>query len=141
MNDRVGAGLGLSALFAVAIGVIVAQSTLVSLLQAVGIGSYIGAGLGPLPATFAVFAGYVVPALFGPAAELLLVDAVLGQLLPGVLPGFGWAALLLAVLVLLNLRGVDLFARLQTVLTFAMLVFLMLTALVAFTAPAAPQPA
>jgi amino acid transporter len=87
-----------------------------------------------------VFAGYVVPALFGPAAELLLVDAVLAQLLPGTLPGFGWAALLLGVLVLLNLLGTDVFARVQTALTFIMLVFLLLTAAVGLggtpTAPA-----
>ena len=117
--------LGLATLVAVAVGVIVAQSTMVSLLQATAIGgwgfvgamaigfalmlcnsatyaelalmmprasgmsAYIQAGLGPLPAIFAVFAGYVVPALFGPAAELLLVDAVLGQLLPATLPALG----------------------------------------------------
>lgn len=175
MNDS-RPGLGFAALFAVAIGVIVAQSTIVSLLQATaiggwgiagamaigwalmmansatyaelalmmpratGIGAYIGAGLGPLPAVFAVFAGYVVPALFGPAAELLLVDAVLAQLLPGLLPGFGWAALLLAVLVLLNLLGTDVFARVQTALTFTMLVFLALTALAAFGGAGTPLP-
>jgi amino acid transporter len=172
-------GLGFAALFSVAIGVIVAQSTIVSLLQAVGIAgwgfvaalavgwllmlcnsatyaelalmmpratgisAYVNAGLGPLPAIFAVFAGYVVPALFGPAAELLLVDAVLGQLLPGTLPAFGWAALLLVVLVVLNLRGMDVFARVQTALTFSMLVFLVLTAVWAFASSgarsAAPQ--
>jgi len=165
--------LGLLTLLAVAVGVIVAQSTMVSLLQATAIGgwgfvgamavgvvlmacnsatyaelalmmprangmsAYIQAGLGPLPAIFAVFAGYVVPALFGPAAELLLVDAVLGQLLPATLPALGWAALLLGVLVLLNLLGTDVFARVQTVLTFTMLAFLVLTGLAAFGAPAA----
>ena len=108
--------LGFAALFSVAVGVIVAQSTMVSLLQAVGIGgwgfvgalaigwllmacnsatfaelalmmpragglsAYCQAGLGHFPAIVAVFAGYVVPALFGPAAELLLVDAVVGEL-------------------------------------------------------------
>ncbi len=169
MNTNTTPSLGFAVLFSVAIGVIVAQSTIVSLLQAVGIagwgfvgalavgyvlmlcnsatyaelalmmpratgiGTYVAAGLGPLPAIFAVFAGYVVPALFGPAAELLLVDAVLGQVLPGTLPAFGWAALLLAVLVVLNLRGTDVFARVQTALTFTMLVFLLLTGLVAFT--------
>jgi amino acid transporter len=107
--------------------------------RATGIGAYIGAGLGPLPAIFAVFAGYVVPALFGPAAELLLVDAVLAQLLPGVLPGFVWAALLLVVLLVLNLLGTDVFARVQTTLTFVMLVFLLLVAVVGLGgAPSAP---
>ncbi len=177
MNDNATPSLGFAALFSVAIGVIVAQSTIVSLLQAVGIagwgfagalavgyvlmlcnsatyaelalmmpratgiGTYVAAGLGPLPAIFAVFAGYVVPALFGPAAELLLVDAVLGQVLPGTLPAFGWAAILLVVLVVLNLRGTDVFARVQTALTFTMLVFLALTAVAAFgSGGAAPKP-
>lgn len=166
-------GLGLKPLFAVAIGVIVAQSTIVSLLQAVGIAgwgfagamalgwalmmansatyaelalmmpraegisAYIRAGLGPLPAIFAVFAGYIVPALFGPAAELLLVDAVLDQVLPQALPAMAWAALALAVLVALNLRGTDVFARVQTVLTFAMLVFLGLSGAWALAGPVA----
>lgn len=156
--------LGLATLLAVAIGVIVAQSIVVSLPQATaiggwgfvaalgigwmlmmcnsatyaelalmqpratGMGSSIGAGLGLLPAIFAGFAGYVVPALFGPAAELLLVDAVLAQLLPGLLPGFGWAALLLGVLLLLNLLDTDVLARVQKALTFVMLAFLLLTA-------------
>ncbi|MEY2688469.1 MAG: hypothetical protein RL375_2667 [Pseudomonadota bacterium] len=168
-----GGGLGFAALFAVAIGVIVAQSTMVSLLQAVGIagwgffgalalgyvlmwcnsasyaelalmmpraegiGTYVRAGLGPLAAIFAVFAGYVVPALFGPAAELLLVDAVLDQLVPHVLPAYGWAAILLLGLVALNLRGTDVFARVQTVFTFAMLVFLALTGAWALGGPSA----
>ena len=171
-------GLGLKPLFAVAIGVIVAQSTIVSLLQAAGIAgwgfaaalalgwalmmansatyaelalmmpraegisAYIRAGLGPLPAIFAVFAGYIVPALFGPAAELLLVDAVLDQVLPKTLPAMAWAGIVLGVLVLLNLRGTDVFARVQTVLTFAMLVFLGLSGAWALAGPvAAPAPA
>jgi len=169
--------LGPLTLLAVAVGVIVAQSTMVSLLQAVGIAgwgfvgamaigfvlmmcnsatyaelalmmprasgmsAYIQAGLGPLPAIFAVFVGYVVPALFGPAAELLLVDAVLGQLLPNSLPALAWAAILLGVLVLLNLRGADVFARVQTVLTFTMVVFLLVTGGTALaSAPAAGSP-
>ncbi|MFM2120706.1 MAG: hypothetical protein RL722_2174 [Pseudomonadota bacterium] len=160
------AGLGLAALLAVAIGVIVAQGTMVSLLQGVGIAgwgffgalaigfvlmlcnsatyaelallmpraeglsTYIRAGLGPLAAIFAVFAGYVVPALFGPAAELLLVDAVMEQVVgSAAVPGWVWAGGLLAVLVALNLRGTDVFARVQTVFTFAMLVFLLLCGL------------
>jgi len=157
--------LGLAALLSVAIGVIVGQSTLVSLLQSAGmagwgflgamaigcvlmlinsatfaelallmpraggLGGYCEAALGPFPAVFAVFAGYVVPAMFGPAAELLLVDGVMAQLLPGALPAMGWAALLLGALLLLNLLGTDVFARLQTALTFTMLGFLAITGL------------
>jgi amino acid transporter len=158
-------GLGLAALFSVAIGVIVGQSTIVSLLQAVGISGwgfigamaigyglmlcnsasfaelallmpragglsgYCEAALGHFPALFAVFAGYVVPALFGPAAELLVVGGVMDQLLPGTLPTLVWAGGLLGVLVVLNLLGTDVFAKLQTALTFTMLAALGITGL------------
>lgn len=158
-------GLGLAALFSVAIGVIVGQSTIVSLLQAVGISGwgflgamaigyglmlcnsasfaelallmpragglsgYCEAALGHFPAIFAVFAGYVVPALFGPAAEMLVVGSVMDQLLPGTLPTLAWAGLLLGVLVVLNLLGTDVFAKLQTGLTFTMLAALGITGL------------
>ena len=155
--------LGLAALFSVAIGVIVGQSTIVSLLQAVGISGwgilgamaigyglmlcnsasfaelallmpragglsgYCEAALGHFPAIFAVFAGYVVPALFGPAAEMLVVGSVMDQLLPGTLPMLAWAGGLMGVLVVLNLLGTDVFARLQTALTFTMLAALGIT--------------
>ncbi|MBP6675494.1 MAG: APC family permease [Vitreoscilla sp.] len=157
--------LGLAALFSVAIGVIVGQSTIVSLLQAVGISGwgflgamaigyglmlcnsasfaelallmpragglsgYCEAALGHFPAIFAVFAGYVVPALFGPAAEMLVVGGVMDQLLPGTLPTLAWAGLLMGVLVVLNLLGTDVFAKLQTGLTFTMLAALGITGL------------
>ena len=142
--------LGLAALSAVAMGVIVCQSGLVSLLQAAGLagwgfltamglaallmaanaaafaelalmmpragglGAYCEAALGPWAAVVAVFAGYVVPALFGPAAELLLVGQVVADLGGPHIPPLAWAVGLLGVLLGLNLRGTDVFARVQT---------------------------
>lgn len=172
------ATLGLTALLAVATGALVAQSTVVSLLQATGlagwgvlpamaiggalmlcnsatyaelalmmpqargVGSYIAAGLGPVPAIFAVFAGYVVPGLFGPAAELLLVDAVLDATLPAAVPPHGVAAGLMLTLLALNLRGIDAFARVQTALSATMVAALTLTAAwVAVAATPLPQSA
>jgi amino acid transporter len=171
MNSKLTAkrGIGFISLFCIAIGVIVGQSTIVSLLQAAGIAgwgflgamgiayvlmlcnsatyaelalmmphrgglsAYCEASLGHFPAIFAVFAGYVVPALFGQAAELMLVDNVMVQLLPGRMPPMGWAVLLLAVLAVLNYLGTNVFARTQTLLTVVMLVFLFLTGIVAVT--------
>ena len=165
--SRAGRSIGFFSLFCIAIGVIVGQSTIVSLLQATGIAGwgFLGAmaiayglmlcnsatyaelalmmprhgglsanceaSLGHFPAIFAVFAGYVVPALFGPAAELLLVDSVMSQLLPGVMPAMGWAVLLLGTLVVLNFLGTNVFARTQTLLVVVMLLFLTLTGAVA----------
>lgn len=162
-------GFGFTALFAVSIGVIVAQLGIVSLMQGVGIGgwgffvaliaafglavanamayaemalmmpraeslsSYVEAAVGNFPAILLVFAGYITPVIFGIPVELILVDWVLQQIAPGVFPHFGWAIGLLGVLVVLNLLGTDIFARVQTALSFVMLIFMIMTAAVALS--------
>lgn len=99
--------------------------------------SYAEAALGNFPAILLVFAGYVTPSIFGIPVELILVDSVLQQIMPGVLPNFAWAVALLGVLVVLNILGTDIFAKLQTTLSFVMLVFMLLTGLSALAGPAA----
>ena len=85
--------------------------------QAAGLSRYTEVALGPFPAIVATFSGYIVVAVFGVAAELLLVDAVVQRLLPGRVPVQAVAFCVLLLAVLLNVVGVDLFARLQNVLT------------------------
>lgn len=161
--------LGFFALFSIAIGLIVSQTSTVSLLQAVGLGgfgffaafgcalalsicnawsfaelalslpqqgsisSYAEVTVGQFPAIVAVFAGYVVPAMFGLSAELMLFDSVIAQLFPGLLPGMGWAFLLLATLVVLNLAGTDVFATVQQFLTFVIIAFFLVAGLTVMT--------
>ena len=85
--------------------------------QAAGLGRYTEVALGTFPAIVANFAGYIVVAFFAIAAELVLVDNVVQQLLPGLLPP-NWVAFgVLIFAAALNVCGVDLFARLQTLLT------------------------
>lgn len=79
-----------------------------------GLGRYTEVALGPFPAIVATFAGSVVVAIFGTAAELLLVDAVARRLLGWEVPPLSIAAGVLAAATLLNIFGMDLFARLQT---------------------------
>lgn len=105
------------------------------------LGSYTEAALGPFPAIVAVYAGYVVVAMFGLSAELLLVDAVIGQLFPGMVPEMVVPLTILATLTALNILGTDVFARLQNVLTFAMVLALTLVGLTAITGGANPAPA
>lgn len=170
-------GLGFRALFAAAIGVIVAQIGMVSVLQGVGIAgwgflaalaiayalamanvlayaemslmmpsagslsSFAEAALGNFPAILLVFAGYITPAIFGVPAELILVDQIVAQALPLGLPPFTWAVALVVVFALLNMMGADVFARVQTALAFVVLVFLVVTGLVALAGSgASPLP-
>ncbi len=105
------------------------------------LGSYTEAALGNFPAIVAVYAGYVVVAMFGLSAELLLVDAVIGQLFPGMVPEMVVPLGILIVLAVLNFFGTDVFASLQNVFTFGMVVALLLVGLTAVTGSANPAPA
>jgi amino acid transporter len=157
--------LGFFALFSIAIGVVVSQTSTVSLLQALGlggqvffyafavalllsifnaftfaelslslpqagsIGTYAEVTVGQFPAILAVFAGYIVPAIFGFSAELMLFDSVIAQLFPGIMPGMGWALLLLGTLVTLHFAGTDVFATVQQALTFIIIAFFLIVGL------------
>lgn len=144
-------GLGLRALVATAVGVVVVQSTMISMLNGAGLGAinylaaiglaallalsyvlsfaelalmlpragsvsaYTQVALGPGLAIVAALSGYVAVALLGIPAELILVDALLGQLAPQLSQWTGQPSLLLlALFFLLNLQGIDMFARIQS---------------------------
>lgn len=147
--------LGLPSLFAIAIGVVVAQVVFVSVLQGVGLGgasffialiiafiltlcyvftfselalmlpkagsisAYTEVSIGHAPAIVATMAGYLAPAIFGLPAELFLLEAVLDALYPESFTQFGW--LIIMVFLLLNILGVDFFAKVQNFLAYLMI--------------------
>ena len=145
--------LPLPAMVATAVGVVVVQSTMISMLNGAGIGginflvaigiagllaltyvlsfselalmlpragsvsAYTQAALGPGLAIIATLSGYVAVALLGIPAELILVDMLLAQVAPGLVALLPYPSLaLLLLFCLLNLRGIDLFARIQSTL-------------------------
>jgi len=104
--------------------------------------SYAEAALGSLPAILLVFAGYVTPALFGLPVELILVDGILRDVLPIDVPAYTWPCVIVLLFLGLNILGTDVFARVQTTLSYIVLVCLLVTGLVAFSGQgAAPLPA
>lgn len=154
-----GGALRLPAMVATAVGVVVVQSTMISMLNGAGIGginfllaigfsallalsyvlsfaelalmlpragsvsAYTEAALGPGLAIVATLSGYVAVALLGIPAELILVDALLHQLAPALTAALPYPSLiLLGLFCLLNLRGVDLFGRIQSALVAIMFV-------------------
>lgn len=169
--------LGVSALFAASIGVIVAQVGMVTLMQGIGIAgwgfvialviafvialtnamayaemalmmptarslsSYTEAALGNFPAILLVFAGYVAPAIFGLPVELILLNEILRQAIPLQVPTLFWPVMLVAFFAVLSILGADVFAKVQTTLSFAVCAFLLVTGLIAVTGhAAAPVP-
>ena len=161
--------LGLGALLAVAIGLVVSQGVMVLMLQGAGIAglgflipltlafflaltyvmsfselalmipragslsSYTEVALGHFPAILATFSGYVVVAMFALSAELLLLDLIIAEVYPGALPSMSVAYGVLILFTLLNLLGIDLFARLQSALALVMVVVLLALGLTAMT--------
>lgn len=165
--------LGVSALFAASIGVIVAQLGMVTLMQGIGIAgwgfvvamliafgiavtnamayaemalmmpkarslsSYSEAAVGNFPAILLVFAGYVTPAIFGLPVELILLNEILREAIPLQVPALFWPVVLIVIFAVLSILGADVFAKVQTALSFAVCTFLVVTGLVAVTGHAA----
>lgn len=161
--------LGLTALLAVAIGLVVSQGVMVLMLQGAGIAglgfliplalafvlaltyvlsfaelalmipragslsSYTEVALGHFPAILATFSGYVVVAMFALSAELLLLDLIINEVYPGAVPSMLIAYGVLVLFTLLNLLGIDIFARLQSALALIMVIVLLALGLAAVT--------
>ena len=128
--------------FAIAVANAMAYAEMALMMPSAGsLSSYAEAAIGNFPAILLVFAGYVVPAMFGLPAELILADQILTRSVPISLPPHAWPIAIIAVFAILNILGTDVFARVQTALSFIVLTFLALTGLVALSGHAhAPLP-
>jgi amino acid transporter len=139
-------GLGflaaLAVAFCLAFANAMAYAELALMMPSAGsLSSYAEAAIGNFPAILLVFAGYVTPALFGLPAELILANQMVAQVLPVTLPVYVVPVLLVVLFVGLNILGTDVFARVQTALSFIVLGFLFATGLLALAGlAAAPQP-
>jgi len=130
--------VALCAAFAIAMSNALAYAEMALLLPSRGsLSTYAEAALGNFPAILLVFAGYITPAMFGLPAELILADQILTQALPIGLPPFTWPLALIVLFAVLNMLGSDVFARVQTALSFTVLGFLVVTGVVAISGHAA----
>lgn len=93
--------------------------------RAGSLSSYTEVALGHFAAIVSTFSGYVVVAMFALSAELLLLDQIISHVYPGLFPGMSVAVGVLVLFTLLNLLGIDIFARLQTTLASVMLIVLL----------------
>lgn len=124
--------VALFAAFAIAMANALAYAEMALLLPSRGsLSTYAEAAIGNFPAILLVFAGYITPALFGLPAELILADQILAKAVPIGLPPFTWPIALVVLFAVLNMLGSDVFARVQTALSFTVLCFLAVTGLAA----------
>jgi len=177
MNTQLKRTLGFWSCFSVAVGLVVASSTMVSLGQGMGIAgggfviamiaawilqyfsaqsyaelscmmphsggirTYTRVAMGALPAVVATILGFVVPNLFAIPTELAVASSVLSDtFFPGISP-LVFGGFILGLLTITNILGVDIFAKLQVVFTFTMIISMTLLGLIGLTGiGAAPVP-
>ena len=96
--------------------------------------------IGNFPAIVAVFSGYLVVAMFALSAELVLIELMLKQVIGLDLPPGLILIGLLAVFSVLNIVGVDVFATVQSALSFVMVAMITLLGLIALTGSGLPHP-
>ena len=129
-----GAGIGgIGFLIPLTLGLILAITYVISFSElslmipkSGSLASYTEVAIGNLPAIIAVFAGYVVVAMFALSAELLLVDHIIGKVFPGAFPEFLIGFLILGLFTVLNLMGIDVFANIQKGLATIMIILLVI---------------
>ncbi|NIB38287.1 APC family permease [Pseudomaricurvus alkylphenolicus] len=92
--------------------------------KARGFSEYTEVALGHFPAMMGAYSGYVVVAMFAIPTELMLVDLLVGALYPGVFPPLVLGSGVLVLFTVLNIIGVDVFAKAQSVLAFTMILSL-----------------
>jgi amino acid transporter len=120
--------------FAIAMANAMAYAEMALMMPSAGsLSSYAEAALGNFPAILLVFAGYVTPALFGLPVELILANQILTQVFPIALPPFTWPVVIVVLFAGLNILGTDIFARVQTLLSIAIVLFLLITGSVALS--------
>ena len=104
------------------------------------LGTYTEAAIGNFPAIISIFAGYLVVAMFALSAELVLIELMLLEVLGISLPPMILAIGLLAIFTWLNIRGVDIFATMQSALSFIMVSAILLMGAIAVFGIALPRP-
>ncbi len=164
-------------LLAIAVGLVVGQGPILSVMQGVGFGgtdfilvlfiglifalcnavtfaelslmfpkagslsTYTEVAIGHFPAILATMTGYVMLTMFGLSAETMLVGAVLDTLFPGVFSPMMVVVSVIGLFTVLNILGTNIFANLQSIMTYVMLVFLTLVSVVALSKMGQPIPA
>lgn len=96
--------------------------------------------IGNFPAIIAVFSGYLIVAMFALSAELVLIELMLVELTGLQLPPGLLLTVLLTLFTVLNIVGVDVFATVQSALSFIMIATISLLGLVALTGIGMPRP-
>ena len=93
--------------------------------------TYTQKAIGHFPAIVSVYSGYFIVAILALPVELFLVDAMLDTLFPGMLPAKVIPLLIVVCLCVTNIRGTDVFAKVQNLIVAVMVSAILLVGLTA----------
>ncbi len=98
--------------------------------KAGSISTYTAVAIGHFPAIIATLSGYLAPILFAGPAELLLVQNILNLTFPATFAPIG--LVILGIFTIFNLLGINIFSAVQSVLTYAMLLTMLMIGIAGF---------
>ena len=122
-----GAGtLGVTFILAMAIAMLLNMTTVASLseLNALmpnttgGIAQYTLAALGPFPTLISMVGGYIICNTMSCGVEASIFSFSLADVVGGHIPSFVYTLIMTVIILLANLRGVDMFAKIQDIVAF-----------------------
>ena len=122
-----GAGtLGVTFILAMAIAMLLNMTTVASLseLNALmpnttgGLAQYTLAALGPFPTLISMVGGYVICNTMSCGVEASIFSFSLADVVGGHIPSFVYTLIMTVIILLANLRGVDMFAKIQDIVAF-----------------------
>src|ERR1700758_1729269 len=109
----------LAVAFCLAFATAMAYAELALMMPSAGsLSRYAEAAIGNFPAILLVFAGYVTPAIFGLPAELIMAEQIRTTSMPVHVHPFSWSVAIVVLFAILNILGTDVFAKVQTALSF-----------------------
>ncbi len=86
-----------------------------------GLAQYTLAGLGPVPTMVLMVGGYLVSNILSGGVEASIFAYAMGEVLGLPIPNFFWTVLASAIILIANLRGVDMFAKVQDLVSYLLL--------------------
>lgn len=122
-----GAGtLGVTFILAMAIAMLLNMTTVASLseLNALmpnttgGLAQYTLAALGPFPTLISMVGGYIICNTMSCGVEASIFSFSLADVVGGHIPSFVYTLIMTVIILLANLRGVDMFAKIQDIVAF-----------------------
>ena len=124
-----GAGtIGIVFIFAMVIACLLNMTTIASLseLNALmpnttgGLAQYTLASLGPFPTLISMVGGYLFCNVLSSGVEASIFAYAMGETIPLPIPNFVYTAVMTIILLIANLKGVDMFAKIQDAVAFLM---------------------